>query len=238
MHRQVRQVDALTGTAAGEGLRGRLRRQHRLLDAAAGLSVRSAFPGPQLHHQPDHVRLARIGKLFPESKLPVSCTFYQSSLLQLAKVIALAAQYEVKIEEVRHIRAEGDITWSDVTLALHCQSNSFSHQINFLKALVAHGSTFLESISSRLQTRYTRAYLPLKLLILSGMTPIIKGREFIKHHEAVYEPVDKVRALAACLRITASVSADIPQAIEEMKRQKEEEFKRKAEDFKRQKKST
>jgi hypothetical protein len=70
------------------------------------------------------------------------------------------------------------------------------------------------------------------------MTPIIKGREFIKHHEAVYEPVDKVRALAACLRITASVSADIPQAIEEMKRQKEEEFKRKAEDFKRQKKST
>ncbi len=79
----------------------------------------------------------------------------------LAKVISTAASFELKVQEVRHIRGVGDINWNEVTLSLTFYSNSFQHQIQFLLALVER-----------------------------RLFPQLIGREFIKDHEKVYNAFD------------------------------------------------
>ena len=68
----------------------------------------------------------------------------------LAKVISTAASYELKAQEVRHIRGVGDINWNDVTLSLRFYSNSFHHQLQFLNALVEQSTCRARSLLSRL----------------------------------------------------------------------------------------
>jgi hypothetical protein len=80
----------------------------------------------------------------------------------LAKVVGVASSFELKVQEVRHIRGVGDINWNEVTLSLTFYSNSFQHQLQFLNALVER-----------------------------RLFPQIKGREFIKNHQQVYASFDK-----------------------------------------------
>ena len=57
----------------------------------------------------------------------------------LAQVITVAASAELSVREVRHIRGVGGINWNEVTLSISFYSNSFKHQIHFLKELASKG---------------------------------------------------------------------------------------------------
>eukprot|EP01117_Protostelium_nocturnum_P011821 TRINITY_DN430_c1_g1_i2.p1 TRINITY_DN430_c1_g1~~TRINITY_DN430_c1_g1_i2.p1 ORF type:complete len:966 (-),score=166.34 TRINITY_DN430_c1_g1_i2:23-2920(-) len=81
----------------------------------------------------------------------------------LSKIISLATQSDLKLQDVKHIRGVGDINWNEVTITISFYSNSFKQQIQFLKALVKE-----------------------------GRRPTIVGREFIKDHELIYEPFDNL----------------------------------------------
>jgi len=80
----------------------------------------------------------------------------------LSKVIAIAAGFELKVQEVRHIRGTGEINWNEVTLSLTFYSNSFHHQVQFLNALVNQ-----------------------------KLFPVIMGREFVRNHHTLYSEFDK-----------------------------------------------
>ena len=68
----------------------------------------------------------------------------------LAAIVSTAAQFEMRVFEVRHVRGTGEIKWqvmdhwinifrSDVSISVSFYSNSFKHQLMFLNALVEQG---------------------------------------------------------------------------------------------------
>jgi hypothetical protein len=83
----------------------------------------------------------------------------------LSEIISLAAKAELKLHEVRHIRGLGDINWNEVTITASFYSNSFFHQVQFLKSLVR-----------------VRRF------------PTIVGREFLKNHDVIYKEFDELLA--------------------------------------------
>ncbi|PRP80137.1 threonine ammonia-lyase [Planoprotostelium fungivorum] len=84
---------------------------------------------------------------------------------QLSKMIALAAQSELKVQEVKHMRGVGNIQWNEANVIMSLYSHSFAQQNHFLKSLV------------QMKTH-----------------PVVVGREFVKDHDKLYKPFDDLLA--------------------------------------------